>query len=204
MDTADHSTDTSTPVQTSPSAPSPTRATGPAGASTSVGERGVPEQCSTDPRISDFGRFLALSRAPLGELAQGPASVKQVPDLHYHFQIKDNGFDSCRALSYLVLEGSNGDVERSFGTGGSIADAVVLFADGELITSPAPFEMKTVESVARLSDSEIEVHYGHAGGATAEGVTEYHTFRFFLEDGVLSGAGSLPAEIDTHTRLYLY
>lgn len=161
-----------------------------------------PEQCSTDPTDSGFGQFLEQSKVPVGELGHGPSDVIRTPGWFYHFQMDTNGYDSCAALSYIVLNGSNGDEERSAGTGASIADSVVLFNHGEMITAPAPFEMKTVENVTRISDSAIEVVYGHAGGATAEGVTEHHTFTFIYKDG-LSGTGSLPAEIDSHLRLFL-
>lgn len=201
VETADQSIDTSSPAD-SPT-PAPSRAGGPAGASTSARDDGTPEQCNTDPRISGFGPFLAQAKVPLGQLDGGPASVVQVPDFYYHFQLREDGLDSCRALSYLVLEGSNGDAEGSAGVGSAIADAVVFFIDGELVTTPAPFQMKTVESVTRLSDSELQVRYGHAGGATAPGVTEYYTLRFFLESGGLSASGALPADIDGHARLYL-
>ncbi|BAU94923.1 hypothetical protein N24_0661 [Corynebacterium suranareeae] len=163
-----------------------------------------PVQCNLDPRTSDFGPFLAQSRTPLGELAETPDSVVQVPDWFYHFQVGENGYDSCTELSYVVLNGSNGDAERSAGTGASIADVVVLFINGQTVASPAPFEMKTVESVTRVSDSEIEVVYGHAGGATAEGVTEFYTFTFFVDNGILSGRGDLPDGVDTHMRLFLF
>lgn len=163
----------------------------------------APVQCNLDPRTSDFGPYLAQSRTPVGELAGSADSVVQVPDWFYHFQLGDNGYDSCSKLSYVVLNGSNGDAERSAGTGAAIADVVVLFIDGHMVARPAPFEMKTVESVTRVSDSEIQVVYGHAGRSTAEGVTDYFTFNFFVDNGVLSGRGELPEHIDTHMRLYL-
>ena len=163
----------------------------------------APVQCNLDPRTSDFGPYLAQSRTPVGELAGSADSVAQVPDWFYHFQMGDNGYDSCSKLSYVVLNGSNGDAERSAGTGAAIADVVVLFIDGHMVARPAPFEMKTVESVTRVSDSEIQVVYGHAGRSTAEGVTDYFTFNFFVDNGVLSGRGDLPEHIDTHMRLYL-
>lgn len=162
-----------------------------------------PPQCSQDPNQSEFGQYLALSRAPVGELGDTAASVIPVDGWFYHFQVGENGYDSCAPLSYLVLNGSNGDAERSAGTGAAIADVMVLFVNGELVTQPAPFEIKRVESVTRLSDSEIQVVYGHAGRSTAEGITEYYTFNFFLDNGQLSGRGGLPPHIDSHMRLYL-
>lgn len=162
-----------------------------------------PAQCTTNPMASDFAPFLEQSRIPAGELGDTPDSVNPVADVFYHFQIGENGYDSCAELSYVVLNGSNGNAAGSAGTGSSIADAVVLFHQGEMITNPAPFEMKTVEEVSRISDAEIKVHYGHAGGATAAGVTEEHTFSFSYGGEGLTGAGSLPENIDQHLRLYL-
>lgn len=162
-----------------------------------------PEQCTTNPMASDFAPFLEQSRIPGGELGGTAGSVTQVQDIFYHFQVGENGYDSCAELSYLVLNGSNADSEGLGGTGGSIADAVVLFHQGSMITNPAPFQMKTVEEVTRTTDDEIEILYGHAGGATAEGVTEHYTFSFIHGDDGLTGAGSLPEDIDDHLRLYL-
>lgn len=125
-----------------------------------------------------------------------------VEDWFYHFQIKEEGFDFCQPLNFVTLEGSNSDAERSAGTGAAIADAAVFFHYGEMITNPAPFEMRTVEQVPRQSGSERQATYGHAGGATAEGVTKYYSLNFFYEDG-LSAAGNLPDSVDSHMRLYL-
>lgn len=161
------------------------------------------ETCiSEDIYSSNFGHYLDQSRIPLGTLGDSPGSVDPASG-YFYFQLGQNGYNSCSELSYAVLNGSNGDDTGPAGTGSSIADALVLFHHGELITNPAPFEMKTVESVERISDSQLEVEFGHAGRSTAEGVTDYFTFNFFVDNGVLSGSGDLPEGIDTHMRLYL-
>lgn len=158
--------------------------------------------CSTDVYASDFGPMLERGIVQLGQLGEQNWQVEPVPEWFYHFQIKEDGYDACQPLSYVSLAGSNGDAERSAGTGSSIADTIVFFHYGELITNPAPFEMKTVENVSRISGSELQVDFGHAGGATAEGVTEYYTLNFFYNEG-LSAAGELPEGVDSHMRLYL-
>lgn len=160
------------------------------------------EACVTDVQASEFGPAVRAGRVPRGELGVQPWQVQPLEGFYYHFQIKEDGYDSCLPLSYVSLAGSNGDAAGSAGIGAAIADAVVFFTYGDLITQPAPFEMKTVERVTRLGPSELEVLYGHAGGATAEGVTEYYPLRFF-HDGGLSAAGDLPEGIDGHVRLYL-
>ena len=163
----------------------------------------TPQQdCSTDVYASDFGPMLERGIVPLGQLGEQTWQVEPVPDWFYHFQVKEDGYDACQPLSYVSLAGSNGDAERSAGIGSAIADTIVFFHYGELITHPAPFEMKTVENVSRISGSELQVEYGHAGGATAEGVTEYYTLNFFYDDG-LSASGELPESVDSHMRLYL-
>lgn len=162
-----------------------------------------PAPCTDNPMASDFAPFLEQGIIPVGALGTTPDSTVPVDDVYYHFQIGENGYDSCAALSYLVLNGSNGDAERSAGIGAAIHDAVVLFHRGEMITSPAPFQMKTVEEVTRITDDRIEVLYGHAGGASAQGVTERHLFTFIHTGEGLTGEGSLPANIDDHARLDL-
>lgn len=177
-----------------------------------VSDRDVPDEASVDkpptpctdnPMASGFAPFLEQGIIPVGALGATPDSLVPSEDVYYHFQIGENGYDSCAPLSYLVLNGSNGDAERSAGIGAAIQDTVVLFHRGELITAPAPFQMKTVEEVTRIADDRIEVLYGHAGGSTAEGATEHHLFTFIHTTDGLSGEGSLPADIDDHARLNL-
>lgn len=200
----DRSTDTSSkPASTITSTVTATPTPEPETVASSTAASTTPVQCNVDPRTSDFGQFLAQSRTPVGELGATPDSVLQIPDMFYHFQMGENGYDSCAELSYVVLNGSNGGTLGPAGTGSAISDALVLFHNGQLVTHPAPFEMKEVESVTRISDSELQVIYGHAGGATAEGVTEKYTFTFFIDNGVLSGRGDLPKGIDGHLRLSL-
>ena len=162
-----------------------------------------PAPCTDNPMASDFAPFLEQGIIPTGTLGATPDSVMPADDVYYHFQVGKNGYDSCAALSYLVLNGSNGDAERSAGIGAAIHDAVVLFHRGEVISAPAPFQMKTVEEVTRIADDRIEVLYGHAGGATAQGVTERHLFTFIHAGDGLTGEGSLPVDIDDHARLNL-
>lgn len=207
LDTNTPAAQTTTVTATADASANPGAASSPAADSTiSPDESSVdtpPAQCTDNPMASDFAPFLEQSAIPGGELGETAGSVTPVDDVFYHFQIGENGYDSCAELSYLVLNGSNANAQGIGGTGGSIADAVVLFHKGSMITNPAPFQMKTVEDVTRTADDELEIRYGHAGGATAEGVTEYYTFSFIHGDEGLTGAGSLPADIDHHLRLYL-
>lgn len=209
VETPDVSMDTTTPTDQSTTSlagsimPATSEASDNGDAPDETSVDAPPEQCTTNPMASDFAPFLEQEKIPTGMLGDGPGSVVANVDGLYHFQVGENGFDSCAELSYLVLNGSNGDAERSAGTGSSIADALVLFHHGAVVTSPAPFQMKTVEDVTRISDAELEVFYGHAGRSTPEGVTEYHTFTFRYTGGGLTGEGSLPEDIDEHLRLYL-
>lgn len=205
VETQTVSTDTDTPVDVAappdlPDTPDPDGGDTPDESSVDA----PPQQCTTNPMASDFAPLLEQGIIPTGLLgADGPGDIMPTPDVFYHFQIGENGYDSCAELSYLVLNGSNGDAQQSAGIGAAIADAVVLFHNGEMISSPAPFQMKMVEDVIRVSDYEVEVLYGHAGRSTAEGVTERHIFTFIYSDGGLTGEGSLPDEIDGHLRLNL-
>lgn len=168
-------TETASPPSPSASAATPPRA-----------------ECSTDVTGSDLGPAISRGVVQLGDLGTQPWEVTPLEDWFYHFQIKDDGYDSCRALSYVALEGSNGAATGSAGIGAAINDALVLFHYGEVVTNPAPFQMKTIEQVT----------YGHAGGATAGGVTETYTLDFFLAGG-LSARGDLPESVGSHLRLFL-
>ncbi|GAB3592376.1 hypothetical protein CFAEC_02175 [Corynebacterium faecale] len=196
-------TDTETPINVPGAAASPD-ATSDGNLPDETSVDTPPQQCTTNPMASDFAPFVEQGVVPTGLLGTaGPGGIIPTSDVFYHFQIGENGYNSCAELSYLVLNGSNGDAQQSAGIGAAIADAVVLFHNGDMIDSPAPFQMKLVEDVTRISDHQIEVLYGHAGRSTAEGVTEHHTFNFVYTDGGLTGEGSLPEDIDGHVRLNL-
>lgn len=205
--TAGEQPDTVTITQTRSPQPGPSpepelpAPTGPPSATAETGDD-AGTGCSTDVHHSDLGPALERGIVPAGELGAQPWEVTPLPDMHYHFSIRESAYDSCRPLSHVVLQGMHGDAARPAGISAALADVVVFFRHGETITNPAPFLMRSVESATPISDTEVEVRYGHAGRSTPEGVTEHHTLRFFHDHG-LSAAGSLPESIDDHLRLDL-
>jgi len=161
------------------------------------------EECYGGIFQGKYSPYFEGAAFPAGSLGDSPGSVESEDDMVFTFQVKEDHFHTCRPLSYVVISGSLESADGSGGTGGSLGEMVILFDHGEMIAQPAPFHMKTVESTTQTSDETVEVVYGHAGGATAEGVTEHYPFTFELTPNGLTGHGDLPEGVDGHLRLDL-
>ena len=92
---------------------------------------------------------------------------EETPDIFFHYTATDDQTDPCAPLSWVVLNGGNGTAENSNGTAGSSRQAVALFAEGELVTEPAPILARRIESVDRIDDSTVRVNYAFFGDAPA-------------------------------------
>lgn len=150
------------------------------------------EECANpDARIEDTALFTASQTVPFHgtDLIGVPTDFADFLFLFSPADMESN-FDPCLPLSWAVLHGSNGDAERGpAGTGASIADVVVFFHYDELITDPAPSEIRSIEDVTRLDDTSVQVIHGHAGRSTAEGVTETFVVDHVWRDGRLVAEG---------------
>ncbi|WP_420098280.1 LppP/LprE family lipoprotein [Corynebacterium sp.] len=93
--------------------------------------------------------------------------AEESTDIFFHYTVTDDETDSCTPLSWMVLNGGNGTEENSNATAGSSRQAVALFADGELVTDPAPILARRIESVDRIDDSTVRVNYAFHGDAPA-------------------------------------
>lgn len=180
--------------------PSPTRpdtspASNPEPTREPAGPTRPPTECE-NPRAdllsTGLGTHTALNRIP----------VTFDEDTFFSFTLSDNRFDPCAELSWAVLDGNLTDREGLGGTGGSIGATTVFFHHDQLITEPLPFLMKTVEEVERVADNQLRVTHGHAGGATAEGVTDtMATTHTWADDALHSDLSELPPEVRDHPTL---
>lgn len=159
-----------------------------------------PEECANpDARIEDTALFTSSQTVPFHgtDLIGVPTDFSGFLFLFSPDNMRNN-FDPCLPLSWAVLHGSNGDAERGpAGTGSSIADVVVFFHYDELITDPAPSEIRSIEDVTRLGDTTVQVIHGHAGRSTAEGVTEIYVVDHAWRDGRLVTEGPDAARYET-------
>lgn len=82
---------------------------------------------------------------------------------YFHYNISDDAVDPCIPLSWATFNGGLGDEEGSNATAGSSRQTVALFADGQLITEPAPILARTIDEVERIDDSTVRVTYAFLG-----------------------------------------
>ncbi|MGP6174021.1 LppP/LprE family lipoprotein [Corynebacterium sp. A21] len=141
---------------------------------------------------TEFGAWLNSQIIPTNE----PGTVFYIDEIF-------NQFNPCSELSFVTLHGQNGDRDHPAGTGSALAGTAVFFNYEHLITSPAPIEFRAVPSGERINDSELEITYGHAGGATAEGVTELLPIHYRMEGAQLLGNELIPAEHQGNLHLDL-
>lgn len=117
----------------------------------------------------------------------------------YYFKVVDNKFSPCAELSWVTLEGSNGNPAQDNGNGNGLVDTVVFFNGADLITDPAPVQFRDVTTVKRVNDHELLINYRD----TSAGVTEERQLSYGFEDGELHGEWQLPAEQLGNVRLDL-
>ncbi|MGN0097283.1 MAG: LppP/LprE family lipoprotein [Corynebacterium sp.] len=98
-----------------------------------------------------------------------PAHFAESPEStgYFHYEAPSEAPDACMPLSWVVLNGGNGTAESSNGTAGSSRQTIALFAEGELVTDPAPILARRIESVDRIDDSTVRVNYAFFGDAPA-------------------------------------
>lgn len=128
-------------------------------------------------------------------------------DGRYYYTPGDEQPDPCLGLDWVTLRGANGqDGVGPAGTAGATRAAVVLFAEGQMVTEPAPILARSIESVERIDDSTVRVNYAFYGDAPAaanENVPGSATFHW-NGDEVEVTENSLPVELnDTAETLAL-
>lgn len=124
----------------------------------------------------------------------------------FHYTVSEDEMDACQPLSWVVLNGGNGTQDNPNGTAGSSNQTVALFADGELVTEPAPILARYIESVDRIDDSTVQVNYEFLGDQPAAANVTVPASATFHWDGseVQVGDNSIPAELnDTAATLDL-
>ncbi|MGP9724938.1 LppP/LprE family lipoprotein [Corynebacterium sp. AOP40-9SA-29] len=118
--------------------------------------------------------------------------------VYFHYTVSEDEMDACQPLSWVVLNGGNGTQDNSNGTAGSSNQTVALFADGELVTEPAPILARYIESVDRIDDSTVQVNYEFLGdqpAAANETVSGSATFHWDGSEVQVSD-NSIPTELN--------
>ena len=107
--------------------------------------------------------------------------------------------DPCMGLDWVTLSGANGQHDLGpAGTAGATRETVVLFAEGQMVTEPAPILARAIESVERLDDATVRVNYAFYGdqpAAANENVPGSATFHWNGDEVEVSG-NSLPVELN--------
>ena len=77
---------------------------------------------------------------------------------YFHFRIQENAYDSCRDLSWVLLDGSIGDIN---GDNARPAGTVVLFTGDGLVFNYQPPLYAGVENMERLDENAALVTWRH-------------------------------------------
>lgn len=148
-----------------------------------------PAECenqSMDLMATAFGAWLGAQIIPTDQAGTS-----------YYFKVADNKFSPCAELSWVTLEGKNGNPAQDNGNANGSVDAVVFFNGEDLITDPAPLQFRNISSIKRLNDRELSLTYRNASGR----ITEESQLTYGFEDGQLHGEWQLPAEQQGDVRL---
>lgn len=127
-------------------------------------------------------------------------------DIFFHYTAPAEGPEPCAALSWVELAGSNGTEDDPAGTAGSNNETVVLFADGDVVSAPAPILASNIDSVERVDDATVRVDYAFYGDAPAASGETLPGSATFHWDGsqVEVTENSIPLELnDTASTLNL-
>ncbi len=87
-------------------------------------------------------------------------------DINFYYTAGGEDIDPCMPLSWVTLKGHRGTSEDG-ATTGSMSETVALFADGQLVTDPAPILARRIDSVDRIDDSTVRVNYAFYTDAPA-------------------------------------
>lgn len=142
------------------------------------------ENQTMDLMSTAFGAWLGSQIVPTNQ-----------PNTSYYFTIKDNQFNPCAELSWVTLEGPNGNLAHDPGNGNNFVDTVVFFNGENLIRDPAPLQFRDVTSVERIDAHQLTLTY--------RGDWE-HSVTYSFADGQLHGEEQLPPEVSGNHRLDLH
>ncbi|MDO5512575.1 hypothetical protein [Corynebacterium sp.] len=95
---------------------------------------------------SDFGGHLRTNR------------ILTSTSEYFHFQIQENAYDSCRDFSWVLLDGTIGDIN---GDNARPAGTVVLFSGEQVVGNYQPPLYAGVDNVQRLEDNAAMITWQH-------------------------------------------
>ena len=134
-----------------------------------------PDCVPGDLADSEFGGHLRTNRIP--------TSTSE----YLHFTVQENAYDSCRDLSWVLLDGSIGDINGDYSRP---AGTMVLFTGDRVVGDYRPPLYAGVEKARRLEENAVLVTWNHN---TAPGTSEES---YSLENDHLDLIGtSVPDEL---------
>lgn len=107
--------------------------------------------------------------APLADRDPVPVRFADsgVDDIEFHpgaMEGEDNGCDT--PLTWVKVSGSNGQGGPG-ATAGSTRETVMLFADGQLVSEPAPILARRIDGVEQIDENTVRVDYAFYTDAPA-------------------------------------
>lgn len=153
--------DTPAPTATAASSPSPT-STSDAPRPTTPGDSTTTRADCTSGDLVDsaFGEHLRTRR------------ILTSTSEYFVFDIQENAYDSCRDLSWVLLDGTIGDANGA-GPDARPAGTVVLFTGEDLVFNYQPPLYAGVRGVERQADNTAHITWGHNTAPT----TSTETYR---------------------------
>ncbi|MCG7276186.1 hypothetical protein [Corynebacterium singulare] len=112
--------------------------------------------------------------------AEGVTALRSDAVPRFYFTVTEGGFDPCAPLSYSVLTGSYGDLEKPNGIVASTAQGLIVW-DGPNPLANTGVTAASIEDVQVIGADTLRATFGRRAGATAEGVTERATVQLRIQ-----------------------
>lgn len=149
----------------------------------------------SEPPVTCENQTMDLMSTAFGAWLGSQIVPTDQPDTSYYFTVKDNQFNPCAELSWVTLEGPNGNLAHDPGNGNNFVDTVVFFNGENLIRDPAPLQFEDVTSVERVDAHQLTLTYR----SDLE-----HSVTYSFADGQLHGEKQLPPQVSDNHRLDLH
>lgn len=125
---------------------------------------------------------------PSGEGELGKMESKLGGGNYFWITGIDNNYDPCAPISWISFTGARGDQSGPAMTGASLTDGLALYLGGKPAGEMGSIDR--IESIKRISPTELELSWGELRNGTAAGVTDHFTVTLRNQNGRLEVDGA--------------
>ncbi|WP_306507032.1 hypothetical protein [Corynebacterium sp.] len=129
-----------------------------------------------------------------GLSAHGVTALRSDAVPRLYFSVTEGGFDPCSPISYSLLTGSYGDLDKPNGIAASSPQGLIVWS-GPTPLANTGVTAASIDTVQVLSDDTLQAPFGRRGGATAEGITERATVQLQVQGDQLVPISETPTII---------